>query len=188
MEQNEIKIFRQIVTLRDGVNVLLRTLAPEDAQKLADLYAPATEEDMRYLQDDVKDPKVVQMWCEDLNYDNSLPLIALVQDRIVGQATLHYRKGPERHIAEVRIFLSKDFRKRGLGTKMLQTLIELARKQNLYLIVAKVVANQIKVVKAFQNLGFANLCTFEDYFMLPDGDVLDVVFLVLYLRPKVDEF
>ena len=188
MLPSEIKTYRQVVTLRDGVNILLRPLARDDASKLLELYANANTEGTHYLRENVKDPRVVQGWCEDLDYRQALPLIALVQDRIVGQATLHFRSGPERHIGEVRIFLAKDFRRRGLGTKMIQTLIELARKQNLYLVIAKVVANQIKVIKAFQKLGFDKRCTFEDYFMLPDGELLDMVVLMVYLRTDIDEF
>jgi L-amino acid N-acyltransferase YncA len=188
MQPNEVKNYRQIVTLKDGVNVLLRPLTPNDAQKLLDLYEPASPEDVRYLYDDVKNPAVVQGWCENLEYSQSLPLLALVQDRVVGQATLLFGSGPERHVGELRIFLAKDFRKRGLGTKTLQTLIDLARRQNLYLLVAKVVANQIKVIKAFQNLDFKLQCTSEDYFMLPDGELLDLVTLILYLQPQTNDF
>ena len=188
MLPNEIKNYRQVVTLKDGVNVLLRPLIAGDALRLVALYALASEEDVRYLQDDVKNPEVVQGWCDNLDYSRSLPLLALVQERIVGQATLYFGSGPQKHTGELRIFLSKDFRKRGLGSRMVCTLIELARKQNLYLLEGKVVANQVNVIKAFQNLGFKLQCTFEDYFMLPDGDLLDVVFLMLYLRPKGEEF
>ncbi|MGW8251603.1 MAG: N-acetyltransferase family protein, partial [Anaerolineales bacterium] len=101
---------------------------------------------------------------------------------------LHFRRGPERHIGEVRIFMAKDFRRRGLGTRMLNTLIDLAHRQNLEILLAEVVADQSKVIKAFQNLGFVLRCTFEDYFMLPDGDTRDVAMLFLRLRRKTDVF
>lgn len=188
MQTNDIKNYRQVVTLKDGANILLRPAQPEDSQRLIGLYQNASTEDIRYLRGDVKDPAVVQSWLEDLDYNRVIPLLAMVQDRVVGNATLHFRTGPERHIGELRIFLTKDLRRRGLGTRMLQTLIELARKQNLYLLIAKVVANQSKVIKAFQKLGFEHRCTFEDYFILPDGELLDLVFLTLYLREDIDEF
>ena len=188
MLTSEIKTYRQIVTLKDGANILLRPATPEDGDKLLELYAHASGEDTRYLRENVKDPQIVKSWCEDLDYSQTLPLLAIVQERVVGHATLHSRSGPERHIGEVRIFLAKDFRRRGLGTKMVQTLVDLARKQNLYLLVAKVVANQVKVIKAFQKLGFELRCNFENYFMLPDGDLLDLVVLIFYLRQDIDEF
>jgi L-amino acid N-acyltransferase YncA len=117
-----------------------------------------------------------------------LPVIAVLKERIVGQANLHFVKGPRRHIAEVRIFLAVDFRQRGLGTKMIKSLIELGRKQSLYALIAEVVTEQPQVIKAFQNLGFNLICTFEDFFMLPDGDLRDSAILVLPLRPKMFDF
>jgi RimJ/RimL family protein N-acetyltransferase len=188
MLPDQIKNYRDIVTLKDGVNVLLRAMTPEDEERLVELFAPISEEDLRYLRHNVKDPVLINSWCESLDYARVLPLLALVKDRVVGEATLHFRTGPKRHLGEVRIFLSKDFRRRGLGTKMLNKLIELARKQDLSTLIAEIVADQSKVIRAFQNLGFELRCTYDDYFMLPDGDMRDVAVLMYCLRPTVDEF
>ena len=188
MLPDQIKNFRDVVTLKDGVNVLLRPMTADDQPKLVDLFAPISEEDARYLRDDVKDAAVIQSWCDDLDYAHVLPLLALVKDRLVGEATLHFRTGPKRHLGEVRIFLAKDFRRRGLGSKMLNKLIDLARKQDLYTLVAEIVADQSKVIRAFQNLGFELRCVYADYFMLPDGDTRDVAILMYTLRPDIDEF
>ena len=188
MLQEQVKTYREIVTLKDGANVLLRPMTPDDEKGPVDLFAVVSDEDQRYLRDNVRDPAVIRHWCDTLDYAKVLPLLAFVKDRVVGEATLHFRKGPRRHIGDVRIYLAKDFRQRGLGTKMIKTQIELARKQNLSILVAEVVTEQPKVIKAFQNLGFVMRCTFEDFFMLPDGDVRDSVLLTLSLRPKTYDF
>ncbi len=183
-----IQNYRNVVTLKDGVRVLLRPMVEDDEQELINLFAPISNEDLRYLRDNVRDPEVVRGWCRTLDYGRVLPLVALVNERIVGEATLHFRDGPKRHVGELRIFMAKDFRRRGLGSKMLQTLIELARKQDLHILTAEIVADQSKVIKAFKNLGFEQHAVFEDYFMLPDGDVRDVAVLMLPLRLALDEF
>ncbi|KAA3659053.1 MAG: GNAT family N-acetyltransferase [Chloroflexi bacterium] len=188
MLATQITTYRQIVTLKDGVNILLRPMTPDDEQALINLFSPISDEDLRYLHDNVRDPTTIQEWCDHLDFKRVLPLMALVNERAVGQASLHLQKGPARHMAKVRIFLAQDFRRRGLGTKMLNTLIELARKQDLHMLVAEVVADQSKVIKAFQSLGFQLRCTFEDYFMLPNGETRDVAVLVLPLKMNIDEF
>jgi L-amino acid N-acyltransferase YncA len=188
MLPEQIKNFREIITLKDSVSVLIRPMTLEDKQRLINLFAPVSDEDMRYLRDDVRDKGLIEGWFENLDYSRVLPLIALFKDQVVGQATLHFRRGPERHVGEVRIFLAKNFRRRGLGTRMLNTLIDLARRQDLDILLAQVVADQSNVIKAFQNLGFNLRCIFDDYFMLPDGDTRDVAMLFLRLRPKMDEF
>ncbi len=188
MIANAIINYRKIVSLKDGANILMRPMTQEDEQALLDLFMPASDEDVRYLRDNVRDPVIVEAWCASIDYAQVLPLVAIVRDRIVGQATLHFRTGHRRHIGEVRIFLAKDFRRRGLGTKMIETLIELARKQDLHTLKAEIVADQSKVIKAFQTIGFELCCTFDDYFMLPDGDTRDVAVLMLSLRNDLNEF
>ena len=177
-------IFRQLVTLKDGTRVLLRPLTKDDRQTLIDLFAPVSPEDLQYFRTEVNNPDVVGSWVDDLDYERILPLVAIAGDRIVGDATLHFHTGPKRHIAEVRIFLAKDFRQRGLGSKLLQALIDIAKRRNLYMLEVEVVSDQVNIVRAFQNTGFVMKCTFEDYFMLPDGGTIDLLHLILRLRNR----
>ena len=188
MLPKEIINYRNLVVLKDGAKILLRALTIDDEGELIEMFSRASNRDVRFLRDDVKDPDIIKVWCQDVDYTKVLPLIALTQNTVVGLASLHFRSGPERHIGEVRIYLAKEYRRRGLGTRMLQTLTELARKQGLYFLEAEVVASQNKVVKAFQYLGFQLSCTFDDYFMLPDGETQDVIRLILNLKPIGDEF
>ena len=180
--------YRQIVTLRDGVRVLLRPLNIEDRQSLLDLFLPVPMDERRFMRHDVNNPQVVNSFIDELNYDKVYPLIGLVGDRIVGIGTLHFFEGCARHRGEIRIFLSKDFRRRGLGTKMTQALIEYAKRKSLYLLEVQVVRDLTHDIKAMQKVGFETGCTVEDYFMLPDGEMRDVVFMTLRLRAGEGEF
>ncbi len=188
MLPDQIKTFREMVTLKDGVHVLLRPMVKEDRAHLDELYLAISDDDLRYLRDNVKDAAILQGWCDNLNYDNILPLLALVKDRAVGNGTLRFLKGPKRHMGEVRLFLSKDFRKRGLGMKIIRVLVEFARRQGLSLLAAEITADQTKVVRAFEQIGFKARCTLEDYFMFPDGDCSDVILMTMELKPRADEF
>ena len=180
--------YRNLITLKDGARVLLRPLTPDDRSRLVEMFAPVSPDDAKYLRDPVTDAETVGRWVDELDYARILPLVAAVQDRIVGDATLHFRKGPARHTGEVRIFLAKDFRRRGLGAHMLRSLVELARKAGLHRLAAEVVADQVKVIKAFQSVGFQIQCSLEDAFMLPDGETMDTVILAMRLIPREEEF
>jgi RimJ/RimL family protein N-acetyltransferase len=188
MLPEQIKNFREMVTLKDGTYVLLRPMNMDDENRLLEFYSSVSDDDMRYFRHYVKDPSIVRNWAEHLDYGKVLPVLALVKDRAVGSASLHFGDGPKRHLAEVRLFLSKDFRKRGLGMKMIKALIELARKQGLSILQAEVLADQTKVVRAFESLGFKAQATLDDYFLFPDGESCDVVFMTMSLRAKTDEF
>jgi RimJ/RimL family protein N-acetyltransferase len=107
---------------------------------------------------------------------------------MVGSASLHSFEGPKRHVGELRLFLAKDYRGRGLGTKMIRGLLEIARKEGLCLLQVEVIADQPKVIKAFESLGFKCQARLDEYFLFPDGDPHDVVLMTMSLRPKTDEF
>jgi len=188
MLPEHIKSFREMVTLKDGAYVLLRPMVAKDYSRLMEFYSAVSDEDLRFFRDYVKEPGVVQAWCDNVDYGRVLPILALVKERVVGCASLHFGERSRRHVAEIRLFLSKDFRKRGLGIKMSRTLIDLARKQGVQVLTAEIVSDKTDVVKAFETLGFKQATILSDYFMLPDGESRDVVMLSLSLCPKTDEF
>ena len=188
MLPDQIKSFREMVTLKDGVYVLLRPMLKEDRPHLEQLFGPVGEDDMRYFRHNIKDPAILKDWCDNLDYEAVLPVLALVKDRAVGMGSLHFSHGPRRHLAEVRLWLSKDFRKRGLGMKILHVLVDFARRQGLSQLIAEVIADKSKVVRAFEQAGFIPRCTLADYFMFPDGDCSDVVLMTMPLKPSADEF
>lgn len=185
---DQINKFRQIITLADGTRVLLRPLTKEDKAALIALFEPTSDDDFKLMRNNVRDKELVASWVDHLDYKRVLPIVAVVNDRIVGDCTLHFRAGPGRHLADVRIFLSKEFRKRGLGTAMLRSAIEIAKKLGLQQLVAEVVADQVKVITAFKELGFEQRAMYPNYFMMPDGETHDVVVLILPMTKKRDEF
>jgi RimJ/RimL family protein N-acetyltransferase len=181
-------IYRQIVNLSDGGRVLLRPLTRDDRQPLLDLYRPVNSDERRYFRHDASQPEVVEKWIDELDYNKVFPIVAIVNDRIVGNATLHFGEGPARHRGEIRIFLSKEIRGRGIGTRMLQALINVAKRRNLCLLEVQILSDQNSVIRAFKNLGFELRSILEDYFILPDGEMRDIAHLVLHLHDPAGEF
>lgn len=188
MVTKEDLIFRQVVTLRDGARVLLRPLLKEDRQAFLDLFLPVSFDDRRFMRHNVSDPDILNQWIDELDHDKVFPLVAQIGDRFVGIGSLHFLDGPARHRCEVRIFLSKDFRQRGLGNKLIQALIEHAKRRGMYMIEVEIVAEHVEVIKAMQQAGFKHTVTYEDYYMLPDGETRDVLHLILHLRAPEHEF
>jgi L-amino acid N-acyltransferase YncA len=180
--------YRQIVTLANGARVLLRPLGPGDKNALVAMFEPIGPDDLKIMRNDVRNRDLVGSWADHIDYQRVFPLIAIANERMIGDATLHFRTGPGRHIADVRIFLAKEFRRCGLGSAMLRVLIDIARKSGLQQLVAEVVADQVKVINAFKQLGFELRATYPDYFMMPDGETHDVAVLILALTSKRDEF
>jgi L-amino acid N-acyltransferase YncA len=162
------------------MRVMLRFLSENDREGLVQMFQETPEEDARFLKQDVRDVGLVGSWVDDLDYNKVLPIVAVEFDskRIIASATLHKGKDAARHIAEVRIFISRPLRNLGLGSTMLDELIALAGKEGLQWLKAEVIAEQTKVIKAFREKGFEAKITLDDYFIRKDGVTHDVVLMI----------
>lgn len=173
--------YRKLKVLPSGERLLLRPLTKEDEQGLVALFARASEQDLQYFRSDAGDPEEVKSWVDDLDLKRVFPLVAVADDRIVGEAMLHFGEHYHRHLAWVRIFLDRAYRRQGIGTLMLRCLIDIARRVGLQQLYAEVVLTQPEVIKAFENLGFRHEVTLEDYFITAAGETLDMAILVFWL-------
>jgi L-amino acid N-acyltransferase YncA len=180
--------YRQLVTLPDGLRVCLRPLVPQDKEAVVALFNSLSPDDLQYFRSSVVDASVAAGWAEDVDYSKVFPLVAVVGDHLVGNSTLHLGSGFTRHIAEIRVFLIKEFRRRGLGSAMIKAQIEVARKIGLHQLAADIVESRPQVVHAFEHLGFERQAVLRDQFMTPDGDTLDLILMVKYLKRTAEDF
>jgi len=180
--------YRHLITLPDGVRVLLRPLASKDRDALVALFASLNAEETQYFRSKVSSREVVASWAEEPDYTRVFPLVAVVGDRLVGNSTLHLGSGYTRHVAELRIFLDRAFRRRGIGSAMIKAQIEIARKLGLHQVIAEVVETRAQVIHAFERLGFERQFVWRDLFMTPEGDTLDMVVLINYVRRPTEDF
>jgi L-amino acid N-acyltransferase YncA len=184
----QLAIYRHLITLQNGMRVLLRPLVPKDRDALVTLFCALPSEEISYFRSKVANPDVVAGWADHVDYTHVFPLVAVVADRIVGNSTLHLGQHYTRHVAEIRIFLAKEFRRCGIGKAMLKAQIEIARRMGLRQLLAEIVENQPQVIHAFENVGFERVAALKDMFMTSDGDTLDMIMLVNYLKRSADEF
>jgi len=180
--------YRHLVTTADGQRILLRPLAPQDHDALAVLMQSLRPEALQYFRTSTPDAAILANWAENTEMARVFPLGAFAGDTLVGNATLHLGGGATRHIAEIRVFLAQEYRRRGIGTAMLKTQIEIARKLGLYQLMAEIAESRPQVVHAFEHLDFERQCVLRDYLMTPDGDTLDLILMVKYLKRSSGDF
>lgn len=174
--------------LEDGTSITLRPLMKEDEAALLAYFQSLPPGDRLCLKEDVTDPKVIENWVSEMDYDNILPLIALHKGQIVGDATLHFSPiGWTRHLGEVRLTTSTQYRVRGLGTILIQHLIDVAGKLGLEQLSAEIPPVLDKAFYLFEKMGFKEMAHLEGFVKDLEGDESDLVLLVKYLKDEKRE-
>jgi L-amino acid N-acyltransferase YncA len=167
------------ITLRDGARLTLRPMVREDVDRLWDFLRRIPPEDKMYFREDVTRKEVVERWAEHLEYDSVLPVLALEEGRVVGDATLHRnRNGWKQRVGTVRIQIAPDFRHRGLGTAMLREIRHLGEKAALHYLLAEVIEEQQAAIRAFEKMGFERAVFFRNFVNDQEGRFHNLVVLL----------
>ena len=152
------------INLPDGLRLTLRPMTSDDQYALYSFFISLGEEDRRFLRNDVTDRKLIEKWARNLNYDRVLPILAIYEDRIVANATLHYQTfGWGRHVAEVRVTIAPEFQGRRLGSALLEEIAHLAAQSKVKKLLARIVTTQELVILAFKRAGFNKLSVLKNY-------------------------
>ncbi len=177
-----ISNFPKNVTLDDGTALTLRPLLKTDEAALLEYFGSLPPEDRLCLKEDVTDPKVIENWIYELNYDVILPIVALDNGKVVGDATLHFNPiGWTRHQGEVRLTTSTRYRVRGLGTILVQNLIDIATQLGLEQISIEIPPVLDKAYYLFEKMGFKEVANLPGFVKDLVGTESDLVLMVKHL-------
>lgn len=158
-----IAAYPKQVTLRDGSEVTVRPLNRDDEQRLAEFFHGIPEEERFFLKDEVTSPSLIKQWIGNLNYDRALPLAAISDGSIIGEAVLVRRRGGARsHVAEIRLTVTPSWRDKGLGTTLIRELCDIAKDAELDKVLFEVVDDcQSNAAEAARAMGFVTAGAIE---------------------------
>lgn len=167
------------VVLEDGSEVTFRPLRKTDEAALAEFFGNLPFKDRACLKDDVADPKVIARWIHHLDYDNVLPIVAMDNGRIVGDATLHFSPvGWTMHQGEIRLTTDAGFRTRGLGTRLAQDIIDIATRFGLEQLSIELSPELQEACLLCQKLGFKQAAALKGFVIDLDGTEGDLLLMV----------
>jgi len=177
-----INTYPKTAALEDGTLITLRPLVKEDEQALLEYFQELPLEDRLCLKEDVTDPKVIENWIHELDYDNVFPLIAVDGGRIIGDATLHFSPiGWTKHQGEVRLTTSTQHRVKGLGTILVQNLIDIASGLGLEQLSIEIPPVLDKAFYLFEKLGFKEVAHLQGFVKDMEGKESDLVLMIRQL-------
>jgi ribosomal protein S18 acetylase RimI-like enzyme len=182
----ELPRFPKSIKLKDGKKATLRPLAATDEKELHQLFLDIPEPERMFIKHRVQDAKVIRDWCKNIDYGRNLPLVGLLDGKIVGVATLHQQLGGwKRHIGRVSVLVHPQFRGRGLATALTGEILEIARRAGLEKAEAEFIGEQAAAIKMFALLGFSQLLRLEDY--VKDMQAVSHDYILMGLELKTDE-
>ena len=184
-----IKNYPKKVNLEDGTAITLRPLLKDDESAFLAYFQSLAPEERVRLKEEVTDPKVIEYWMENLDYDIMLPLIALHGERIIGAASLQFNLSAwTRHKGEVNLSTDPQYRAKGLGTLLIQNLEEIAAQLGLEQLTAEIPPELDKAFYLFEKLGFEKAAVLQGFVMDKAGHESDIVLMIKSLGPAEREF
>jgi len=152
--------------LKDKTIIILRPLVMEDKDELLRFYKNLPEQDRMFLKYDVLKEENIQKRIAHINCSEELPIITLIKNSIVGDATLYKATyGWSRHIGEIRVVVAREYQKKGLGTLLAKELVDQAVNMGIDKITAEIAEEQFSAIKAFSKLGFVQEAILKDFVM-----------------------
>ena len=182
----ELQKFPKTVKLKDGAKAALRPLRRDDEKELHQLFLDIPEQERMFIKHRVQDVKVIRDWCQNIDLGRNLPLLASMDGKIVGDATLHQQLGGwKRHIGRVSVLVHPKYRGRGLARALVGEIVSIARHLGLEKVEAEFIGEQEAAIKMFALLGFSNLVRLENY--VKDMQAIAHDYVLMGLDLKTDE-
>ena len=179
----DIGAYPKTILLRDNTQVVMRPLTKEDAQRLLRFFQGIPEEERYYLKEDVVSPEVIQAWCSNIDYDRVIPIVALVDDEIVADATLHRSRAlAPRHFGELRIVVDPAYREIGLGRRLIGELLDIGVELGLWGATFELASRHENLaISAAKSMGFQVTALLKERIRDISGDPQDLVIMELPL-------
>lgn len=164
--------------LKDGTTVTLRPMKTSDEKALHEFFINLRPEDRLFLKDDVTDPKVIHEWAKHIDFEKIIPILAFDGRKVVGDATLHRAShGWSRHVGEIRMVTSPEYRRKGLGLILAKEIFLLAQYLGIEKVEAEVMDLQEGAIHVFETIGFQKEALLKDYVKDLQGRKHDLIIM-----------
>ena len=182
----ELQKYPKEIKLKDGSKCKLRPLRKDDEKSFHAFFVDVPEPERMFIKHRVVDPAVIHDWCQNIDLGRNLPLLAFMDGKIVGVATLHQQLGGwKRHIGRVSVLVHAKYRGRGLARALVSEIVTLAQNLGLDKVEAEFIGEQEAAIKMFALLGFSNLVRLENY--VKDMQAIPHDYILTGLELKTDE-
>lgn len=159
--------YEQIWPMRGGGEYTIRPIHPDDAQMLQDLVQNLSPQSRyyRFVSSMTELPPAMLSRLTLIDYDREMALVALHRERKAGEngemveterivGVSRYITNPDKSSCEFSLVVADDFNGKGLGSRLMLSIMEEARDKGLAEIEGLVLANNPGMLKLMKGLGF----------------------------------
>lgn len=173
-----------ITVKADGdLEVEIRPLTASDEKLIKEFYLTVPEHERMFIKERLTDGHVFHEWCENIDVDNNLTLLAVADGKVVAEGTLHQRQGGwKSHIGLVSELTHPEHRGVGLSKVLLEELVEVGRHAGLYRLEAEFTGDRTIAIKEFAMAGFSELVRLPNYVKDINRNFYDYVVMGMALK------
>ncbi|MBW4049506.1 MAG: bifunctional acetate--CoA ligase family protein/GNAT family N-acetyltransferase [Proteobacteria bacterium] len=154
--------YRQTVPLAGDLEYTLRPIRPDDAEMLQELVRSLSPESRYFRFVSARSELTPGMLARFtlIDYDREMALVAVLKpqsesqpERIIGVS--RYITSPDQQSCEFALVVADAFSGQGIGSRLMQAIIDVARERGLAEIYGLVLAHNPTMLKLMQSLGFS---------------------------------
>lgn len=157
-EEIDPKKYEKFVRLRDGRSILLRPIKPEDESLWLKMFQNFSEESIRYrFFHIIKDtPHEMRARYCNIDYAREMGIVAELEEKgqrqILGVVRLIIEQGGK--TGEIAFIVADPWQGLGLGSKMLDHMIEICKDRGLHNVYALTLPDNYRAIRLLKQRGF----------------------------------
>ena len=156
--------------------VTLRLMEAKDRDALLAFARSLPSDDLLFLSIDITEPEAVDGWMREIKAGRVVTVLAESDGKLVGHGTLTVNNLTwTRHLGEIQLLISPDFRGLGLGNLLANEVNSIARARELQKVVARMASEQKGARQVFERLGFTVEALLADYVIDRRGRTHDLI-------------
>ena len=159
-------------------SVTLRMMGAQDGPLLLDFAQQLPYHDLMFLRRDITKQSSIDRWLYDIESEKMYTLLAENETRLLGYASL-YRNDFDwsRHVAEIRVLISPQARKIGMGRLLTREAFNVALSLGIQKVVARMTLDQTGARTVFEELGFRAEAVLRDEVKDRAGKTHDILLM-----------
>lgn len=161
-----------------ALSFTLRLMEPSDREAILSFARNLPPDDLLFLRLDIASPDGVDEWVRNIEAGRTITVLAEVDRKIAGYASVHHNDVLwNRHVGEIRVNVGSEYRRHGLGRRLVNEVFVIARELGLRKITAQMTPDQKGARVTFERLGFRPEALLADYVVDRDGKTRDLLIM-----------